>query len=109
MRRAGYRYRIGRKKGSLLEIMSLWRAHRFTFRNRERPHELMRKTRTWQQSKTGCIHTLGAIAMQGLRQADLRLGESCAVIGLGSLGNLLLILKGIRRSCAWYRYRACNG
>lgn len=33
-------------------------------------------------------NTLGAIAMQGLRQADLRLGESCAVIGLGLLGQL---------------------
>ena len=32
--------------------------------------------------------TLGAIAMQGIRQADLRLGESCAVIGLGLLGQL---------------------
>jgi polar amino acid transport system substrate-binding protein len=32
--------------------------------------------------------TLGAIALQGIRQADLRLGESCAVIGLGLLGQL---------------------
>ncbi len=32
--------------------------------------------------------TLGAIAMQGVRQADLRLGESCLVIGLGLLGQL---------------------
>jgi len=34
--------------------------------------------------------TLGAIAMQGIRQADLRLGESCAVIGLGLLGQLTI-------------------
>jgi polar amino acid transport system substrate-binding protein len=27
--------------------------------------------------------TLGAIALQGIRQADLRLGENCVVIGLG--------------------------
>lgn len=32
--------------------------------------------------------TLGAIAMQGVRQADPRLGETIAVIGLGLLGQL---------------------
>jgi predicted dehydrogenase/threonine dehydrogenase-like Zn-dependent dehydrogenase len=32
--------------------------------------------------------TLGAIALQGIRQADLKLGESCVVIGLGLLGQL---------------------
>lgn len=44
-------------------------------------------------------NTLGVIAMQGVRQADLRLGESCAVIGLGLLGQLTaLILRaaGVR-------------
>ena len=35
-----------------------------------------------------CYNTLGAIALQSVRQADLRLGESCAVIGLGLLGQL---------------------
>ncbi|MBN1627890.1 MAG: Gfo/Idh/MocA family oxidoreductase, partial [Deltaproteobacteria bacterium] len=43
--------------------------------------------------------TLGAIAMQGVRQADMRLGETCAVIGLGLLGQLtgvLLRASGIR-------------
>jgi predicted dehydrogenase/threonine dehydrogenase-like Zn-dependent dehydrogenase len=40
------------------------------------------------------FNTLGAIAMQGVRQADLRLGETCVVIGLGLLGQLTcLILK----------------
>ena len=34
--------------------------------------------------------TLGAIALQGIRQADLQLGESCAVIGLGLLGQLTI-------------------
>ncbi len=34
------------------------------------------------------ITTLGAIALQGIRQADVRLGESVAVIGLGLLGQL---------------------
>ena len=36
--------------------------------------------------KQAAYNTLGAIAMQGVRQADLCLGESCAVIGLGLLG-----------------------
>ena len=46
-----------------------------------------------------CFTTLGAIAMQGLRQADLRLGENCAVIGLGLLGQLtvqLLRASGVK-------------
>ncbi|SMD44628.1 Predicted dehydrogenase [Aquiflexum balticum DSM 16537] len=37
-------------------------------------------------------NTLGAIAMQGVRQADLRLGESCVIIGLGLLGQLASLL-----------------
>ena len=37
-------------------------------------------------------NTLGAIALQGIRQADLRLGEVCAVIGLGLLGQLTCMM-----------------
>jgi predicted dehydrogenase/threonine dehydrogenase-like Zn-dependent dehydrogenase len=43
--------------------------------------------------------TLGAIALQGVRQAEPRLGESVAVIGLGILGQLtvqLLAAAGVR-------------
>lgn len=36
--------------------------------------------------------TLGAIAMQGVRQADLRLGESAVVIGLGLIGQITVQL-----------------
>lgn len=36
--------------------------------------------------------TVGAIALQGVRQADLRLGENCVVIGLGLVGQLTLRL-----------------
>ena len=36
--------------------------------------------------------TLGAIAMQGVRIADLRLGETVAVIGLGLLGQITCML-----------------
>ena len=44
-------------------------------------------------------NALGAIAMQGVRQADLRIGETCVVVGLGLLGQLTgLILRasGVR-------------
>jgi predicted dehydrogenase/threonine dehydrogenase-like Zn-dependent dehydrogenase len=44
--------------------------------------------------KDAAYNTLGAIAMQGVRQADMRLGETCVIIGLGLLGQLAaLILK----------------
>ena len=36
--------------------------------------------------------TLGAIALQGIRQADPRLGENVAVIGLGLLGQLTVAM-----------------
>lgn len=36
----------------------------------------------------GAFTTVGAIAMQGVRQADVRLGERVAVIGLGLVGQL---------------------
>ncbi len=39
-------------------------------------------------------NTLGAIALQGIRQTGLQIGESCTIIGLGLLGQLTtLILK----------------
>ena len=38
--------------------------------------------------KRAAYNTLGAIALQGIRQADLRIGETCAVIGLGLIGQL---------------------
>jgi polar amino acid transport system substrate-binding protein len=43
-------------------------------------------------SNEAAFTTLGAIALQGIRQADLRLGESCAVIGLGLIGQLTIQL-----------------
>ena len=42
--------------------------------------------------KQAVYNTLGAIAMQGVRQAGLQLGERCAVIGLGLLGQLISLL-----------------
>lgn len=49
--------------------------------------------------KHAAYNTVAAIALQGIRQADLRLGETCAVIGLGLIGQLTcLMLKasGVR-------------
>ncbi|MEW5802942.1 MAG: bi-domain-containing oxidoreductase [bacterium] len=49
--------------------------------------------------RQAAYNSLGAIAMQGVRQADLRLGETCAVIGLGLLGQLCALLlraSGVR-------------
>lgn len=46
-----------------------------------------------------CYNTVGSIALQGVRQADLRLGESCAVIGLGLVGQIvcnLLKASGVK-------------
>jgi predicted dehydrogenase len=42
--------------------------------------------------KKAAYNTLGAIALQGVRQADLRLGETCAVIGLGLIGQLTCLM-----------------
>ena len=42
--------------------------------------------------KAAAYNTLGAIALQGVRQADLRLGEACVVIGLGLIGQLTCLL-----------------
>lgn len=42
--------------------------------------------------KCAAYNTLGAIAMQGVRQADLKIGETCAVIGLGLVGQLTAVL-----------------
>ncbi len=55
------------------------------------PENLCVKLKPDADMKQAAYNTLGAIAMQGVRQADLRLGETCAVIGLGLLGQLTAI------------------
>lgn len=42
--------------------------------------------------KYAAFTTVASISMQGIRQADLRLGENCVVIGLGLIGQLTLQL-----------------
>jgi predicted dehydrogenase/threonine dehydrogenase-like Zn-dependent dehydrogenase len=49
--------------------------------------------------ESAAYNTLGAIALQGIRQADFRLGETCLVIGLGLIGQLTCLLlrcSGVR-------------
>ncbi len=49
--------------------------------------------------RDAAYNTVGSIALQGIRQADLRLGETCVVIGLGLLGQLTCLMlraSGVR-------------
>ena len=44
--------------------------------------------------KNACFTTVGSIAMQGVRNADVKIGENIVVIGLGLIGLITLqILK----------------
>jgi predicted dehydrogenase/threonine dehydrogenase-like Zn-dependent dehydrogenase len=52
------------------------------------PQNLCRKLPEGATLESACYTTVGAIALQGIRQADVRLGESVAVIGLGLVGQL---------------------
>lgn len=56
------------------------------------PQNLCVKLQEDADLKKACYNTLGAIALQGIRQANLQLGESCAVIGLGLLGQLTCLM-----------------
>lgn len=38
--------------------------------------------------KQAAFSTIGSIVIQGIRQADLRLGENCLIIGMGIIGQL---------------------
>jgi predicted dehydrogenase/threonine dehydrogenase-like Zn-dependent dehydrogenase len=42
--------------------------------------------------KKASFNTLGAIALQGIRQSDLKIGEACVVIGLGLVGQMTSII-----------------
>jgi len=58
------------------------------------PQNLCVKLREDADVKSAAFATIGAIAMQGFRQSELKLGESCLVIGLGIIGQLSMqILK----------------
>ena len=58
------------------------------------PNNLCVKLSKTANLKHAAYNTLGAISLQGVRQADLRIGETCVVLGLGLLGQLAcMILK----------------
>lgn len=56
------------------------------------PENLCVKIEASVSLKEASFTTLGAVALQGIRQADLRLGENAVVIGLGLVGQLTLQL-----------------
>ena len=63
------------------------------------PKNLCVKINQPEQVKSAAFATIGAIAMQGVRQAEVKLGESCVVIGLGLIGQLtaqLLEASGVK-------------
>jgi polar amino acid transport system substrate-binding protein len=63
------------------------------------PENLCAKLPSEVPADQAAFTTIAAIALQGIRRADLSLGERCAVIGLGLLGQLtirLLRAAGIR-------------
>jgi predicted dehydrogenase/threonine dehydrogenase-like Zn-dependent dehydrogenase len=52
------------------------------------PQNLCVRLNSQADLKLAAYNTLGAIALQGLRQSELRIGETCLVIGLGLIGQL---------------------
>lgn len=63
------------------------------------PKNLVMKMPQDMDFERACTVTLGGIAMQGVRRIDLRLGETCVVVGAGILGLLavqMLKISGVR-------------
>jgi len=63
------------------------------------PRNLTVKVPNGVSFEDACSATVGAIALQGVRQADLRVGESAVVVGLGLIGQLtaqILLASGIK-------------
>ena len=56
------------------------------------PENLCVKVHDKSKLKEAAYNTLGAISLQSVRQCNLKLGESCVVIGLGILGQLTSML-----------------
>jgi len=63
------------------------------------PRNLVVKVPEGCDLKAAASVTLGAIAMQGVRRADPRLGEIVAVIGLGLVGQLTVQLLRVAGCC----------
>lgn len=56
------------------------------------PHQLCVPIPGYVEFEDAAFVTLGAIALQGVRQAEAKLGETVAVIGLGLIGQLTIQL-----------------
>lgn len=56
------------------------------------PKNLIVKINDQRFIKQASVTTIGAIALQGIRRADLKLGEKVCVVGLGLLGQLTVQL-----------------
>ena len=56
------------------------------------PKNLCVKINNLKHVKEAAFATVGSIALQGVRQAEVNLGESCVVIGLGLVGQLTIQL-----------------
>lgn len=56
------------------------------------PQHLLVKLSSNKFLKQASVSTIGAIALQGIRRANLQLGEKVAIIGLGLIGQLTLQL-----------------
>lgn len=63
------------------------------------PQNLVAKIPKGVDLDDACYTTVGAIALQGIRQADPKLGENVCVIGLGLLGQI---------TCQLLRANGCN-
>jgi len=63
------------------------------------PRNLVAKVPDGVKPEEAASTTLGAIALQGVRQADLRVGENVVVIGLGLVGQItsqILLASGVQ-------------
>ena len=59
------------------------------------PYNLCVKVSNPENIKSAAFVALGAIAMQGIRRADVKLGENVLVIGLGTIGLITIQLLNI--------------
>lgn len=59
------------------------------------PYNLCVKVSNPENIKSAAFVALGAIAMQGIRRADVKLGENVLVIGLGTIGLITIQLLNV--------------
>lgn len=66
------------------------------------PENLCVKVPEYVDLKQAAFTTIASIAIQGIRQADLKLGENCLIIGMGLIGQMtakVLNASGIKAIC----------